>query len=1112
MTDFPINNPEALLTHGDFVRSLARSLIHDPNRADDVEQETWLAAVRHPPSPEKPPRAWLGAVVKNFARLSRRSESRRLRREQAAALPEEVRSTDEVVEREVMRRSVVEAVLALKEPYRTAILFRFYDDMPPRTIAERLKIPVETVKTRVRRGLEQLRLRLDRSHGGRKAWCLALAPLAGAKLTASAAASTSSAALFSGALAVSTKVKVGIASILIMGASLTLWQLTTKQPESDVTIVMNDGEEGDPDLAKKDVSLNGQVSPPVIETEDDGIARTTVKPSGPFISGRVTNSLTGEPLKAFHLELRRSYPEESPPWKNVLRETVRDKDGRFLIPLERGGTCWLDVRSSRHIWRFFRDLKVPEDAGLADLQVELDPGLSVEGLVLEAETGRPVEGVLIGTTGAGHCWTDPRMIREGFPEYCVHAWTDDKGRFVIEGLQEPSQILFAHHPNFAEASLRIKPAVNSEVELHIEKGACIYGRIFDDMGHPLPGVSVNMSGDTVLGRSAASGPDGRYRTPPAPFNSYVKLRATFRPDGHDAPSRFSDEVKKVYLTDHDVEVDFGPQSEPYVTWCGRVYDVAGEPVGKAKLILRSDRSVPRIGMLYNRTVFCDEQGRFTVNKVRTGAYEVKVVQSSSASTSDSDTWMNFYFEEPGELERDVMLFGSAVRGHVIDGRTGRPLLGSRGSVTIDQRSPGNRRFTALFDENGAFSLGVPPGIYDLYADEYTNVRSSYRLKHIDVNENEIVDDIRLVIPSGGWLDLKVIGLEVKDRFQVYLNRSDASRPTVSRAFHSDHDGKAEEKIYLEEGKWKATFHLGERGVYECAFQITPEETTPLVLNAPSLVFFGGTVTLEATLTRRDGSPVAGAYLMVDPSRVPRKPGDKFRTLRGETDAEGRFSMEGLKPGNWKVWADLPDGASIDFPYLDVPARPEDPFRLDLVLPEGSVKGTFHDARTGLAFDKDGPNWHVHVQEPHIIVSVDGTQFACRDNGKGGSRFDLKGLRAGEFILVLDVAGYFEYRSDRFRFSEGQNLDMGAIPLNPCGVLDLDVVDESGKPVTHYRVYCNGEENTYWMNHWFNRRWDKLPLGDVEVRVSARGYQDEAITVHLEPGKPAEAKVVMEADK
>ena len=38
--------PEALLTHLDFVRRLARSLLAE--QADDVAQETWLASLRRP--------------------------------------------------------------------------------------------------------------------------------------------------------------------------------------------------------------------------------------------------------------------------------------------------------------------------------------------------------------------------------------------------------------------------------------------------------------------------------------------------------------------------------------------------------------------------------------------------------------------------------------------------------------------------------------------------------------------------------------------------------------------------------------------------------------------------------------------------------------------------------------------------------------------------------------------------------------------------------------------------------------------------------------------------------------------------------------------------------
>jgi DNA-directed RNA polymerase specialized sigma24 family protein len=41
------------------------------------------------------------------------------------------------------------AVLALRDPYRSAILLRFCEDVAPSAIAERLGIPVETVKTRL---------------------------------------------------------------------------------------------------------------------------------------------------------------------------------------------------------------------------------------------------------------------------------------------------------------------------------------------------------------------------------------------------------------------------------------------------------------------------------------------------------------------------------------------------------------------------------------------------------------------------------------------------------------------------------------------------------------------------------------------------------------------------------------------------------------------------------------------------------------------------------------------------------------------------------------------------------------------------------------------------
>ena len=62
-------------------------------------------------------------------------------------------------------------VMILDEPVRTVVLLRYWEGLPPRRIAARLEIPVETVRTRLKRGLHKLRVRLDGECGGRRACC-----------------------------------------------------------------------------------------------------------------------------------------------------------------------------------------------------------------------------------------------------------------------------------------------------------------------------------------------------------------------------------------------------------------------------------------------------------------------------------------------------------------------------------------------------------------------------------------------------------------------------------------------------------------------------------------------------------------------------------------------------------------------------------------------------------------------------------------------------------------------------------------------------------------------------------------------------------------------------
>ena len=157
------------------LRRLALSLVSDEHAAGDLVQEAWLAALlRREDSPRDPAR-WAQVVVRHLRHGLRRSDDRRRTREMLSVDAKPSPAPDTLLERSQTLRGVASAAAEIDEPYRTVIRLRYWEDLSPPDIAARLDRPVDTVKTQLRRGLETLRERLDREHGGdRRAW---MAPL-----------------------------------------------------------------------------------------------------------------------------------------------------------------------------------------------------------------------------------------------------------------------------------------------------------------------------------------------------------------------------------------------------------------------------------------------------------------------------------------------------------------------------------------------------------------------------------------------------------------------------------------------------------------------------------------------------------------------------------------------------------------------------------------------------------------------------------------------------------------------------------------------------------------------------------------------------------------------
>ncbi|MEM7308055.1 MAG: sigma-70 family RNA polymerase sigma factor [Planctomycetota bacterium] len=179
MSTSPPITVESLLAHAAGVRALAFGLLGDEHAADDVVQETWIAALERSPSSERLG-GWLRRVARHLALKRRRGEGRRSTRERLASRAAEEPGTDHAVaERESLRR-VVDAVLDLDEVYSRVVLLRYFRGLGPAEIARLLGVPVATVDSRLHRARRKLRERLDAESGGRRErWAPALAAATG---------------------------------------------------------------------------------------------------------------------------------------------------------------------------------------------------------------------------------------------------------------------------------------------------------------------------------------------------------------------------------------------------------------------------------------------------------------------------------------------------------------------------------------------------------------------------------------------------------------------------------------------------------------------------------------------------------------------------------------------------------------------------------------------------------------------------------------------------------------------------------------------------------------------------------------------------------------------
>jgi RNA polymerase sigma-70 factor (ECF subfamily) len=218
---------EAMLAHREWVRRVAVALTADESAAGDLEQDLWCEVLERPPEPRRSIRGWFAAALRRDLFDRRKAEARRRLREEAAARPEAAPATADLVAEADAHRRVVQAVLELEEPYRTVVLLRWFEDLKPPEIARRQGIPIDTVRTRLRRAIERLRERLVGEAGGdRRAFLAALLPLARRAAPEQAAAGAGAgAAAVAGGILMGTQAKAAVALAALVLLSVLGWRM-----------------------------------------------------------------------------------------------------------------------------------------------------------------------------------------------------------------------------------------------------------------------------------------------------------------------------------------------------------------------------------------------------------------------------------------------------------------------------------------------------------------------------------------------------------------------------------------------------------------------------------------------------------------------------------------------------------------------------------------------------------------------------------------------------------------------------------------------------------------------------------------------------------------------
>jgi RNA polymerase sigma-70 factor (ECF subfamily) len=170
---------QLVISQKQYIYSIAMTIFHNTDDAEDLTQTAFIRLFRsiHQYNGDSKFTTWLYRLVINLGRDELRARRRKVPIINPIATDDDEldpvtlisdtnieRDPQASLEQNETRRILVEALAQLDDQYRLTLTMLYFDDMKYADIADILEIPLNTVKSHIRRGKERLREILAGQH------------------------------------------------------------------------------------------------------------------------------------------------------------------------------------------------------------------------------------------------------------------------------------------------------------------------------------------------------------------------------------------------------------------------------------------------------------------------------------------------------------------------------------------------------------------------------------------------------------------------------------------------------------------------------------------------------------------------------------------------------------------------------------------------------------------------------------------------------------------------------------------------------------------------------------------------------------------------------------